>query len=64
MSGILKNLTRAALAVVVSPIDLVADVATLPASGYDGKHPFHRTKKRLGQAADAVDEALSTGDDE
>lgn len=59
MFKMLGNLTKAVVAVAVSPIDAVVDIVTLPASALDPEAgPFDRTAKRLNQAGEAFDEAL------
>lgn len=59
MFDMLKNLTKAAVAVAVAPIDAVVDIATLPVSAEDPQAGmFDRTTKRLKQAGDALDAAL------
>lgn len=53
------NLAKAAIAVVTTPVALVADVLTLPASSMEPhRGPFDRTARRLEQAGQAMDEAL------
>jgi len=54
----LKNITKSVVAVAVTPVDLVVDIATLPKSAFEDENPFHRTEKRLKQAADAMNKAL------
>jgi hypothetical protein len=54
----LKNLLGAGAAVLASPVALVADVMTLPASAYDDKEPFARTGKMLAAAGACVNEAV------
>lgn len=64
MLGLLTNLTKAAVAVVATPVALVADVLTLPASSMDPyRGPFERTARTLKQAGDAFDEAVTPGKD-
>jgi len=59
MFSMLTNLTKAAVAVAVSPVALAVDIVTLPdsASSLD-KGPFDRTAKVLGAAGDAVSKAI------
>ncbi len=55
----LTNLLKAAVAVVVTPVAIVADILTLPASSLDPyRGPFDRTAKRLEQAGEALDAAV------
>jgi hypothetical protein len=59
MFSMLKNLTKAVVAVAVTPVDAVVDVLTLPASSLDPhRGPFDHTAKRLQQAGDALDAAI------
>lgn len=64
MFVMIKNLTKAAIAVAVSPVDAVVDIVTAPESAYNNKPFFNRTEKRLQQAADAMDAALKTDEEE
>lgn len=57
MFGIMLNLSKAALALAVSPLDALADIATLPASAESSHAPFARTARRLEQAGRAFDAA-------
>lgn len=60
MFGLLESLTKAAVAVAVTPIDLAIDVVTLPASSMDPhRGPFERTGKRLEQVAQNVNDAVA-----
>lgn len=58
MLSILTNLTKAVVAVAVTPASVVVDVVKLPATAYDGRHPFDSTKRRLQQASEAMDAAV------
>jgi hypothetical protein len=59
MFNILTNLTKAAVAVVLTPVAVVADIVTLPASAEKrGAHPFGKTGALLKAAADAANEAV------
>jgi hypothetical protein len=54
----LINLTKAAVAVVATPVALVADVLTLPASSMDPyRGPFDRTGRMLNRVGECIDEA-------
>lgn len=53
MFDMLKNITKAAVAVAVTPIALVADAVFVPE-----ERPLDRTRSRLKQATDALDRAL------
>lgn len=57
------NLLKAAVAVVVTPVALVADIVTLPASAEDlHRGPFDRTASMLKTAADNVNKAVNPND--
>lgn len=60
MFDMLKNLTKAAVAVVVTPVDVVVDLATAIPRASDKPHEdlFAGTQKRLTQAGQALDAAL------
>jgi hypothetical protein len=58
--SMLANLTKAAVAVAVSPIALVADLVTLPASSMDPhRGPFERTGNMLNTAGECVTRAIA-----
>lgn len=61
MFSMLKNLTKAAVAVAVTPIDAALDLATaIPrAADRPSEDLFAGTQKRLAQAGKALDAALS-----
>lgn len=54
----LINLCKAVVAAAASAPLAVADVLTLPASAYDGRHPFHRARAALRTAGRALDVAI------
>jgi hypothetical protein len=54
-----KKLMKAAVAVTLSPVALVADIVTLPASADSGRSPFSRTGKLLDSAGKNVSDAVS-----
>lgn len=59
MLSLLTNLTKAAVAVVISPVAVVADVLTLPASSIDPhRGPFDRTAAVLEAAGRCFSEAV------
>ena len=58
MFNMLSNLAKATVAVVVTPVAVVADLVTLPASADDGTHPFGYTKGLISQAGKAFDRAV------
>lgn len=60
----LTNVAKAGIAVAVSPVALVADIVTLPASAYDNKDPFHRTGRMFGAAAKCINEAVAPQKDD
>ena len=57
MFSILTNLTKSAVAVVATPVALVADVLTLPSSAMDGRDAFGKTGQMLDAAGKAITEA-------
>ena len=54
----LGNLFKAAVSVAVTPIAVVIDIVTLPASAFDNKDAFHRTGALLNNAGDCLKEAV------
>ena len=53
MFGILNSVLKTAVAVVATPVALVADIVTLPASADDPQRgPFDRTESMLDDAWD------------
>jgi hypothetical protein len=61
---ILANLTKAAIAAAVSPVALIADVLTLPASSMDPhRGPFERTAGILNTAGACVVQAIKPQQD-
>jgi hypothetical protein len=54
----LVNLFKAVVAAAVTPVTLVADLATLPSSAYNNRGPFDRTARKLQQSSAALDAAL------
>ena len=59
MIKILKNTSKAAIAIAVTPLSLIADVLTMPASAYRGdEHPFKRTTKLLNIAGNLINESV------
>lgn len=59
--NMLLNLTKAAVSVAVAPVALVADICTLPSSGYNDTPPFARTGGLLSNAGACVREAVKPG---
>ena len=59
MFSMLSNLTKAAVAVTLSPVALAVDIVTLPdsASSFD-RGPFDRTANLLGTAGECVKRAV------
>jgi hypothetical protein len=55
---LLTNLTKATVAVALTPVAVVADVLTLPATSMDNRHPFGKTGALLKAAAEATMEAV------
>lgn len=59
MFGMISKLAKAAVAVAVTPVALVVDVVTMPASADRGdSHPFKRTGQLLEVAGKNVKEAV------
>lgn len=58
MLDTLTNTLKATVAVVVSPVAVIADLVTLPASGYDSRPAFRKTAAVLSKAGDAMNAAL------
>jgi hypothetical protein len=59
MFGFLGNLTKAVVAVALTPVAVVVDVVTLPASADRGDdHPFGLTAKLLNSAGKNVEKAI------
>lgn len=59
MFGMLEGLAKATVAVALTPVAVVADVVTLPASADDPRRgPFDRTANMLETAGDNIKEAL------
>ena len=60
MFGILQNLTKAVVEVALTPVALVVDVVTLPASAERGDdHPFGRTAKLLNSAGKNIEKSVT-----
>jgi hypothetical protein len=61
MFGILRNLTKAAVAVALTPVALVVDILTLFASAdHEDDHPFGRTGDLLNAAGKSVNKAIDS----
>ncbi|EYC51708.1 hypothetical protein AZ34_11905 [Hylemonella gracilis str. Niagara R] len=58
MFGLLENLTKAAVAVAVTPVAAAVDVLAIPADAYDGKDMFSRTGAMLRAAGENLSEAV------
>ena len=59
MFGILGNLTKAVVAVALTPVAVAVDIVTLPASAERGEdHPFGRTAALLDSAGKSVSKAI------
>lgn len=64
MLNIVANLTKAAVAVALAPVAVVADVLTLPASSMDPhRGPFDRTAGVLKACGECVAEAIKPAKD-
>lgn len=62
MFKMLGNLTKAAVAVAVTPITLAVDVVAIPFDSTNDKDFAHRTTKKLEQAGRAFDAAVEAED--
>jgi hypothetical protein len=60
----LTNVSKAGVAVAASPVALVADLVTLPASACDNKPAFGRTGKMLNAAGACITKAVEPTDTE
>lgn len=59
MFGMIEKLTKAAVAVALTPVAVVVDVVTLPATSCDlHRGPFDNTGNLLKSAAKNVEEAI------
>lgn len=56
--NVLTNLTKASVAIVVTPVAVVADVFSLPASAESNKPTFGMTAKMLNAAGNCISEAV------
>lgn len=54
------NLLKAAVAVVVSPVAVVVDVVTLPATAFERKDAFHRTASLLSSSGKNIMKAVDS----
>lgn len=57
----LFELAKAAVAVAITPVALVADIMTLPESAESGRDPFSRTAGLLNAAGKNVSYAVKPG---
>jgi hypothetical protein len=63
--NVLVNVTKAAVATIATPVALVADVLTLPASSMDPyRGPFDRTSAQLRRVGECMDAATKPERDE
>lgn len=58
MFSMLTNLTKAAVAVVATPVAVAVDVVKLPVTAFENKDPFEHTRKKIDQASDAFDRSV------
>ena len=63
MFSMVRNLTKAAISVVVTPVAAVVDVLTLPASAEYNKPPFGLTEALLKNTSKCVKEAVTPDKD-
>jgi len=60
MFGMLEKLTKAAVAVAVTPVALAVDIVTLPDDAEPGKEPFSRTGGLLKSAGENISKAVDS----
>ena len=61
MFGMLENLTKAAVAVALTPVALAVDIVTLPSSACDiHKGPFDKTGDLLKAAGENIYKAVES----
>jgi len=59
MFGIITNLTKAAVAVALSPVAVAVDIVRLPITAEEGAdHPFQATGSLFNSAAKSVNKAI------
>jgi hypothetical protein len=58
MFSIITNLTKAAVAVVATPVALVVDVVKLPVTAFEDRDPFTNTSKMLNSVGKSVSKAV------
>ena len=61
MFGLLKNLTKAAVGIAVTPIDVAADIVTLGGTLTDKDKPY--TAARCEQVMDNLEKAIDPEED-
>jgi hypothetical protein len=59
MLKMIGNLTKAAIAVAVTPVTIVADVVMMPHDAFEDEKFANRTAKKIKQAGAAFDAALT-----
>jgi hypothetical protein len=52
------KLLKAAIATTLTPVAIIADIATLPSSAYNNKHPFQKTKEMINIVNDNVKKTI------
>lgn len=60
MFGLLENLLKATVAVVVTPVALAVDIVALPFDATSDKDAFSRTSGLLEAAGDALTKAVKS----
>jgi len=60
MFGLLENLLKATVAVVVTPVALVADIVSIPFDSSSNTEVFSRTSGLLDDAGKALKEAVKS----
>lgn len=61
MFGILSNLTKAVVGVVVAPVALAIDIVSLPKDACDNNDAFSRTESVLNSVGQNVKDAIDPG---
>lgn len=60
MFGILGNLTKAAVAVALTPVAVVVDTLMLPSDAESSNSAFNRTGKLLSEAGKNIEKAVDS----
>ena len=55
--SMIGNLMKAGISIAVTPVAVLVDIATLPASAYNDEEPFKRTGQQIKNAGRCLNEA-------